>query len=134
MNWASARGSTNERAVCVVEVIARHRRRSARSFPRPHGMSASSGWDDDIFGSSGDRWWHGSHRHRRRSWRTRGAMTRVDRKQRRERSPARLSGVPRAAAEKREMRHEAWLSALRASAVFVVLALLYTFAPLGQQL
>ena len=61
-------------------------------------------------------------------------MTRVDRKQRRERSPAGLGGVPGTAAEKREMRHEAWLSALRASAVFVVLALLYTFAPLGQQL
>lgn len=61
-------------------------------------------------------------------------MTRVDRKQRRERSPGGLSGVPRAAAEKREMRHQAWLSALRAGAVFVVLGLLYAFAPLGQKL
>lgn len=61
-------------------------------------------------------------------------MTRADRKQRRERVPVGLGGGPRTAAERREMRHQAWMSALRASALFVVLGLLYAFAPLGQKL
>ncbi|HET6877330.1 MAG TPA: potassium channel family protein [Jatrophihabitans sp.] len=37
-------------------------------------------------------------------------------------------------AQRHEMRHQAWLSALRASAVFVVLSLLYVFAPFGEAL
>lgn len=61
-------------------------------------------------------------------------MTRADREQRRRGSSPRLDAAARAAQQRREIRHQAWLSALRALSVFVVLALLYAFAPFGQKL